>query len=339
MCSRPIPTLPGASAPGSRDQAIVDTGSGQPEAATTATATDLAERRADRLATLPLTPAGPRSGFVAGTAQSIRDIVAYRELLDLLVRRELKARYKDSVLGFFWSLMFPLAQLLIYYVALGKFLGAERAIPDYAIFVFTGLTTWQLFTEIVGGGTGSVVANGALVKKIYLPREVFPLSVVGSALFNFTIQLVILVLATFVVGKPPTGVELVYAPLALFVVVIYASALAFLLSAVNVYLRDVQYLVQIALMVLFWTAPIVYSWTQVHKVLRDGIAAKIYLGNPLTQATLAFQHCFWVAGRPGSSFPAGTGRNLGLTMAVGLLFLWLCQRVFARLQDNFAQEL
>ena len=71
---------------------------------------------------------------------------------------------------------------------LGKFLGAERSIPDYAIFVFTGLTAWQLFSEIVGAGTGSIVANGGLVKKIYLPREVFPLSVVGSALFNFLIQ-------------------------------------------------------------------------------------------------------------------------------------------------------
>jgi ABC-2 type transport system permease protein len=303
-----------------------------------AEAAGVARRRAERLAALPLAPAGPRPGLVHGTAQSVRDVVGYRELLGLLVRRELKARYKDSALGFFWTLIHPLAQLLIYYVALGKFLGAERAIPDYAIFVFTGLTGWQLFSEIVGGGTGSIVANGALVKKIYLPREVFPLSVVGSALFSFGIQLLILVGATVLVGKPPSGVDLLYAPLALAVLLIYATALAFLLSAVNVYLRDIQYLVQIALMIMFWTAPIVYSWTQVHGVLQDGLAAKIYLANPLATATLALQRCFWVAGNP-AAFPAGIGRALVGTALVGLLLLWVCQRVFARLQDNFAQEL
>jgi ABC-2 type transport system permease protein len=304
-------------------------------------ATDEALRRAERLASLPLVAAGPRSGFVLGTGRSIRDVVSYRELLGLLVRRELKARYKDSMLGFFWSLIYPLAQLLIYYVALGKFLGAERAIPDYAIFVFTGLTGWQLFTEIVGGGTGSIVANGSLVKKIYLPREVFPLSVAGSALFNFAIQLAILVLATVVVGKPPGVLDLLYALLALLILLIYATALAFLLSAVNVYLRDIQYLVQIALMVIFWTAPIVYSWTQVHNVLDDGLASKIYLGNPLAEATIALQRCFWVAGRRAadSPFPPVTARHLAGTIVLGLLFLWFCQRVFARLQDNFAQEL
>ena len=303
--------------------------------------TEVARQRAERLAATPLEPAGPRSGFVRGTAQSARDLVAYRELLGLLVRRELKARYKDSALGFVWSLIHPLAQLLIYYVALGKFLGAERAIPDYAIFVFTGLTAWQLFTEIVSGGTGSIVANGSLVKKIYLPREVFPLSVVGSALFTFAVQLVILVLATVVVGKPPSGLDLLYAPLALLVLLVYATAFAFLLSAVNVYLRDIQYLVQIALMIMFWTAPIVYSWAQVHNVLQDGLAAKIYLANPLATATISFQRCFWVAGDrdPTTSFPDTAWAHLLGTIAVGLLLLWVCQRVFARLQDNFAQEL
>ncbi|HLZ37992.1 MAG TPA: ABC transporter permease [Mycobacteriales bacterium] len=302
--------------------------------------TDLAAQRARRLAALPLEPAAPRAGFLHGTAQSVRDVVAYRELLGLLVRRELKARYKDSSLGFLWSLIHPLAQLLIYYVALGKFLGAERAIPDYAIFVFTGLTGWQLFTEIVNGGTGSILANGGLVKKIYLPREVFPLSVVGSALFSVAIQLGILVVATVLVGKPPTGAGLLYAPPALVVLLVYATAFAFLLSALNVYLRDIQYLVQIALMVMFWTAPIVYSWAQVHAALGEGLAATLYLSNPLAVATLALQRCFWEPGRTGAGlFPDGLGWHLAAALAVGLVVLWLCQRVFALLQDNFAQEL
>ncbi len=304
----------------------------------TADANSKSDARAAHLATLPFAPAGPRSGFVRGTAQSVRDVWAYRELLSSLVRRELKSRYKDSALGFFWTLMRPLVQLLIYYVVLGKFLGAQRGIPDYAVFVFTGLTAWQLFTEIVGGGTGSIVANGGLVKKIYLPREVFPLSVVGSALFNFCIQMVILVGATFAVGNPPTGLRLLYFPLGVAILLIYGTALAFLLSALNVYLRDVQYLVEIVLMVLFWTTPTVYSWEQAHGHLGNGLAGHIYDGNPLAAAVLGFQHAFWVAGdsRPAPHNLAGT---LGWMILAGLVLLWLCQRVFARLQSSFAQEL
>src|SRR6476619_791089 len=148
-----------------------------------------------RLASEPLVPAGPVSGFVGGTADSVRGVGRYRELRDLRVRRELKSRYKDSALGFLWSLIRPLTQLLVYYIAIGKFLGAERSIPDFAIYIFTGLTAWGLFSEIISTGTGSIVANGGLVKKIYLPREVFPLSVIGSAIFNFVIQFLILVAA------------------------------------------------------------------------------------------------------------------------------------------------
>jgi ABC-type polysaccharide/polyol phosphate export permease len=308
---------------------------------TSATGRDVAspsETRAQRLADMPFLPAGPRAGFVRGTLQSLRDIWGYRELLSLLVRRELKARYKDSALGYIWSLMRPLAQLLIYYIALGKFLGAERSIPDYAIFVFTGLTAWQLFSEIVAAGTGSIVANGGLVKKIYLPREVFPLSVVGSALFNFAIQIVILVIATFAVGAPPSGTSLLYFPLGVLVLLIYSMALAFLFSALNVYLRDIQYLVEIMLMVLFWTAPIVYSWEQAHAHLGNGLAGHIYDANPLTASVLAFQRAFWVAGdsEPG---PQGLAATLGWEILVGLGLLWACQRVFAKLQSNFAQEL
>ena len=296
------------------------------------------DQRSSRLAELPFAPAGPRPGFVVGTAQSLRDVWAYRELLSLLVKRELKARYKDSTLGFFWSLLRPLAQLFIYYIALGKFLGAERSIPDYAIFVFTGLTAWQLFSEIVGSGTGSIVANGGLVKKIYLPREVFPLSVVGSALFNFCIQIVILVLATVAIGSPPAGTRLLYFPLGAAVLLIYGMAFAFLLCALNVYLRDIQYLVEIVLMVLFWTTPTVYSWAQAHAQLGDGIAGRIYDANPLTASVLAFQRAFWVAGTNEPS-PPGLAATLGWMIVVGIALLWVFQRVFARLQSNFAQEL
>ena len=166
--------------------------------------------RAERLATLPLEPTGPRSGFGDGMVGQFRDVWQHRELLSMLTRRELKARYKDSTLGFLWSLLRPLALLLIYYIALGQFLGAARSIPDFAIFIYTGLTAWGLFAETVTAGTASIVNNGGLIKKVYFPREIFPVSALGSSLFNFAIQLVILTAATVISRDIPTGARWLY---------------------------------------------------------------------------------------------------------------------------------
>lgn len=300
--------------------------------------TDDARVRADRLATEPLRIAGPRSGFLSGTMASLRDIVAHRELMGRLARRELKARYKDSTLGFLWTLIRPLTMLLIYYIALGQFLGAARQIPDFAIFVYTGLTAWSLFSEILTAGTGSIVANSGLIKKVYLPREVFPLSVVGSSIVNFSVQLVILTGATVVAGHFPTGERWIYFPAGLALIIVYGTALAMLLSAFNVYLRDVQYLVEVTLLILFWASPIVYSWTLVQDKIDSATLETVYLANPITLAILAFQRTFWVSG-DGQPPPGGLGLSLVVALAVGIGFLWLSQRIFSRLQANFAQEL
>lgn len=297
------------------------------------------EVRAQQIASEPMRPAGPRHGFFSGTFESIRDVWSHRELLDQLIRREVRARYKDSVLGFFWSLAKPLAMLFVYYVALGKFLGAARSIPDFAIFIFAGLTAWQLFGDIVIIGTASIVGNAGLIKKVYVPRELFPLSVVGSALFNFAIQLGVLIAATAALGRFPTGDRWIFFVLALAVIVPLATALALLLSATNVYLRDVQYLVEIMLMIFMWASPIVYSWGMVQKELATHpLLQQLYLANPMTLVVLGFQKAFWVTG-DGQPFPEHLGRSLVLMFGISMVLLWLSQRVFARLQSNFAQEL
>lgn len=299
---------------------------------------DVIEARAAHLSAQPMRPASPRPRFASGTLQSVRDISAHSELLGLLIRRELKARYKDSSLGFVWSLIRPLVLLLIYYIALGQFLGAARDIPDFAVFIYTGLTAWTLYSEILALGTASIVGNSGLIKKVYLPREIFPLSVVGSSLFNFSMQFVILVGATIAAGKFPTGARWLYFPLALAVLLTWALAIALLLSAVNVYLRDVGYLVEIALQVFFWVSPIVYSWKLVHDKIGGTIWESVYLANPMTMVTMGFQKAFWVAGDE-QRFPDQLPLRLAIMLAVGLVVLWFCQRVFARLQANFAQEL
>lgn len=296
-----------------------------------------AQERYDQLARQPMQVVG--SGGGRGAIQTLKEIAGQREMLALLVRRDLKARYKDSALGFVWTLVRPLTQLLIYYIVIGKFLSAERGIPDFAIYVFTGLTAYGLFSEIVSGGTASIVGNAGLIKKIYLPREVFPLATVGSALFNFAIQLGILLIATIVLGVFPLSPELVYFLPGLLVLLIYGTAFGLLLSAVNVYLRDVQYLVEVLLLLLLWASPIVYSWSMVKGVIGEGVLLDVYTNNPITLGVLAFQRSLWVSGSATAEYPPDLMLRLGVAALIGLVLLVGAQRVFTKLQGNFAQAL
>ena len=310
-----------------------------------------AQERSDRLATLPFQVFSSSSeGAIGGFWGSIREVLAHRELLDLLIRSELKARYKDSSLGFLWSLIKPLTLLLIYYIAIGQFLGAARGIPDFAIFVFAGLTIWGLYSEIVSAGTISMVSNAGLIKKVYLPREIFPLAATGSALFNFAVQMSVLILATIVLGQFPLSWNLLYVPVAIGIVLIYGIAFAILLSALNVYLRDIQYLVEVAMLLLFWASPIVYAWSYVVDAVNvPSWLPNVYLLNPVSNAVLAFQKGMWQAGSEtrlidGVSiapqpWPADLDLRLAIVAVVGLVLLIICQRVFQKLQGNFAQEI
>lgn len=300
---------------------------------------ETAEIRFARLAQLPLVRIGAVKEFsLRAEGRAIRDILDQRELLQLLVKRDLKSRYKDSALGFLWALARPLMQLAIYFVVLGHFLGAARGIPDFAIFIFTGLTMMGLFQEIATNGTGSILANAGLVKKVYLPREVFPLATTGSALFNFGVQLAVLIIATLVVGKPPFHLEILYAIPALLLVIVYGLAFALIFGAINVYLRDIQYLVEVAMMLVFWASPVVYSWQMVSKQLANPVLLELYTNNPLTLAVLGFQEAFWVSGDELLQPDLLLLRML-IALIIGLGFLLFGHRLFLRLQGNFAQEL
>lgn len=300
--------------------------------------------REHSIASQELVLVGQRQGFFRGTGGSLRDIWKHRELLGLLIRREVKSRYKDSALGIVWSLFRPIAQLLIYFFAIGQVLGAARTIPDFGIFVFIGLTTWALFAEIISSSTTSIMNNSGLVKKVYLPREIFPLSAIGSALFNFAVQLIVLLAAILLLSTFPVGWELLYAPFAVITLIVFATAIGLFLSAINVYFRDTQHLVEIALIFLFWCSPVVYSYTFVHNALHGNWLEQLYLANPVTVAVLGMQKALWSAGSTATGdmaqvWPPDLGLRLAVTLGVSLVLLWLGQRAFARLQGNFAQEL
>lgn len=322
--------------------------------------TDTARERAARLEALPFERiGGSYESFLKGTRHAVRDIISHRELLGMLVRRELKARYKDSTLGFLWTLIRPVMLLLIYYFAIGYFLQAERGIPVFGIYVFAGLTLWGLFSEVLTSGTMSILTNAGLIKKVYVPRELFPLASVGSALFNFGTQMLVLLAAVVAFGQFVVTPDILYFFPATLLVLVFATAFSLLLSALNVYLRDVQYLVEVAMLMMFWTSPIVYSYNMVHSALQGNWIEQLYLLNPVTIAVLAFQRAFWLNGpgvqnqitsatTPGGEplnltsadfYPADLDLRLLVMTVIGFLFLWFSHRVFLRLQGNFAQEI
>ena len=317
---------------------------------------------------LPMQRVHAPESFWRGFGPTAKEIWDYRQLLGQLVKKELKIKYKDSVLGFLWTLIRPLLQLVVYTIAIGKFLGNSKTIPEFGIYLFTGLLAWTLFTDIIGGCTGSIVGNAGLVKKVYFPRELFPLSVVGAAVVNFFLQLIVLLGAYAVENSWPHLNDFGLIPVALLVLLIFGTALGLLLAASNVYLRDVQYLVEVSLLFWFWMTPIVYPWTNVQKeldptnaqmtLLRNQDAFNkapapvfhhlawlmhIYLANPMANVVLAFQRALWPAGRSTKGTPFLYGGNLysrlGLLVLVCLVLVWFAQRVFARAQGNFAQEL
>ena len=285
-----------------------------------------------------------RAGHIDGTKGTFKELYRFRSLLRRITSREIKARYKDSVFGVFWVLIPSIVQLAIYYFAIGKVLGASRSVPDFAIFVFTGLIFWTFFSETISSVTGSLMANAGLIKKVYLPREIFPISSIGTSAFNFSVQFLVLIAATFLLGNWHYSTNLLFVPLGFAVLLIFASAIGLVLSAASVYLRDLQHLLSIALAVLFWASPIVYPYTFIAKSVGGTIWNELYLANPVTLGIIAAQRGLWVEGSVATgtyaqTWPTELPTRLVIAIAVGVAALIISHRVFRKLQANLAQEL
>lgn len=295
------------------------------------------QERFERLATATPIVRESQSSALAGLAHDLRAIIFQRRLIQRLVRRELKARYKDSSLGFLWTLIRPLVSLLIYYLAIGQVLGAERAIPDFAIYVFAGLTTWTLFSTIVSGGTMSILANAGIIKKVNIPREIFPFSSTLAAVVDFASQLLILIIGASLIRGISVTRALIFGIPGFLLILIWGFAIALVFSALNVYFRDTQYLVEVALLLGFWLTPSVYSFAMVTEQAPSWLS-EAFLWNPTALSVMAFQRAFWLSGE-GAVWPDNMLERIGIGILIGLVALILSQRIFAHLQRNFAQEM
>jgi ABC-2 type transport system permease protein len=281
-----------------------------------------------------------------GVSGGIRDIRQSGFLLKLLVRKELKIRYRGSALGLLWSYVKPGVQFIVFYVALGVFLGLERSprnpdgLANYAVYLFSGIVLINFFSEALGNAARSIVNNGNLIKKIYLPRELFPVASVWVSAVHFFPQLVVLVAACLFAGWRPDALQLLTALCGFVVVALLATGLGLLFGAVNVYFRDSENIVDMLLMVATWASPVMYAWTMVHDKL-GSVGYAVYQANPITIGVELFHYAFWFPTTDGSSAipPNLFVLWLPVGLAVSLAVLVLGQFTFRRLEGRFAQEL
>jgi len=198
----------------------------------------------------------------------IKEVLGARELLSNLVLREVRGQYKRTIFGRLWSLVSPLASMLVYTFVFSFVFKVQPAKGDpsgldvYAVWLLCGLLPWTFFANAVSSGMGSLVANAGLITKVYFPRLVLPVSAVFSVAYNWLFEMLILVLAILLVGGF-VWPWLPFVVLMMVVLALFAAGIALLLSIANVYFRDTQYLLSIILQIWMYMTPIVYPITLV----------------------------------------------------------------------------
>lgn len=232
---------------------------------------------------------------VARVRAGLREVVGARELTVNLVRRDLKVRHRGTFLGMLWSLTTPLMLVGLYYVIFKYILRASPAQdvprPDnhpvpFVVYFFCGLTLWNFFANSLGAATGSVVGSGYLLRKVYFPRAILPLSSVLSSLVTYGFELVVLLVATFIwVGFPTWYV--VWVPVIVAITFVMAYGLALFLSGVTVFLRDMAHFIGILLQVWFWGTPIIYSLKYVSS---QPTVVRLLKLNPMTGLVVSFRN-------------------------------------------------
>ncbi len=282
--------------------------------------------------------------------QRIRTLWQYRELVGNLTRKELKVKYKNSVLGFLWSLLNPLMYLVVFSIVFTII--SKVSVPYFGIFFLSGLLAWNLFSAGLGGGTSAIVGNAQLVTKVWFPRESLVIASILAALVHFFLQSSVLIAAMLIFRRLP---DFKYTPiffLALVTLLVLTTALAIALSAINVYLRDTEHLLEVVLLAWFWLSAIAYTYGMVAEKLvkRYGPHGELIAAlNPILTIVITFQRALY---NPSYKDPKSGEYNvipphpymwyvthLAVSLAVGLVLLYGALALFSRLEDNFAEEI
>ena len=253
-----------------------------------------------------------------------KELYHYRELLKTNVKKDIRGKYKASFLGVLWSFINPLLQVAVYAIVFPYIMRIQT--DNYLIFLICGIIPWTWFINSLTGGTTCITNNANLIKKVYFPREILPISIVTSGMVNFLISCVI-ILIFVLLGGLGLSWHLIFLPIILIVQYVISLAFALLLASFNVYVKDVEYIVQFLINMAFYATPILYSV----EMFQNSWFIWVFRLNPMAHLINAYRDIFYVHQVPQLL-------NLFILFLVGLVILFICYKIFKRLEKRFAEE-
>lgn len=256
--------------------------------------------------------------------KNLMELYRYREMLKNLVRKDLRTRYKGSFFGFLWTFINPLLQLLVYTAIFSTIMRVN--IDKYHMFLFVALLPWIFFSNSILLSTNAIVGNKDLIKKVYFPRIVLPISVVMSGLINLLFGFIIVILALLITGVGITA-AIIYLPVVTIVAFVMTLGFSLLFSSLNVFFRDLEHILGIVTMAWFYFTPVLFSVDMIPPSFM-----KVFFLNPMTPIILSFRDVLYYGQAPDWSM-------LGISLLIGLLLVLFGSQVFHMLEKNFAEEI
>lgn len=254
-----------------------------------------------------------------------KQIYIYRELLKTNIKKDVGGKYKKSFLGVLWSFINPLLQIVVYWFVFDKILHSSNK-ENYVVYLCCGLIPWQYFAAVVNRGAATVIDNGSVLKKVYFPREILPISLVASETVNFMIA-TIMIFVFVIAGGISITVNVLWYFVIIAIQFLLSIGIAFIVSSISVYVRDLIHILGIVTQLLFYATPIVYSLDQVPE--KFSWVAKL---NPMAYLIDSYRNIFYEGKMPNFQY-------LGIALAFAFGFCIVGYAIFKKLERRFAEEL
>ena len=262
--------------------------------------------------------------WVGEKVNLFKSLYNYREFLKTSIQKEFRGKYKKSFLGVLWSFLNPLFQLLIYAIVFPFIL--KNNVDNYIVFLIVALMPWNFFNNTIIQSAACIVNNAGIVKKVYFPREILPISTTTSNLINFIITQIIVLIALIVSGVG-IGKSIIIFPIIVLIQYILQLGLSFIFSAITVYIRDVEYIINIFMMLMFYLCPIVYEASMIPRNF-----LKFFKLNPMFHIISMYRTILYDKQIPNML-------NVLWLLTTCLIVLVLGYQIFKKLQKRFAEEL
>ena len=255
--------------------------------------------------------------------QIFKNLYSYRELLKTSVKKDVRGKYKNSFLGVVWSFLNPLLQIAVYAFVFGKILNVGE--ENYAVFICCGLIPWTFFSTAINRSSFTIIENGGIIKKVFFPREILPISVVTAECVNFFISTVIILGFVLVTGVGFSW-HIIFYPIVLLALYLFLISLSFIVSSVTVYVRDIQHFISVFLQLMFYATPIAYASSRVPASFQWVVKL-----NPVAYVIEGFRDIFINHTTPNMV-------GIGILIAISIVLFIINYAIFEKLQKNFAEQ-